>query len=360
MCDFVKTSIFCTNSHITLDSGGGVVCYNIIQALKSATNLKTVLCSSAIPLGVETECISPTAYQQPDSPFLYDYFASTKVQTKVDIAQFYGAPFAQTSQKLKPAKIIVDVAPHNIEVSREEHSRLGFSFPYPHLNDPELWKLYMLHVKNADVVVVHSKKSAEYLKQKLDLTNEVIVIPHGCNMQEPNPFPEKFDVAYLGRFGADKGLIYLIKAWSQLNLPESTLILAGANSEAMGDVLKLANARGKYHLIDYVESPQQIYSKCSVYIQPSVTEGFGIPCLEAMAEGRPVIVTEGAGASELVTNGHDGFVVPIRSPEAIAEHIMYFYGNREQLRLMGQKARKTAEQYTWDKIRKKYQELYVV
>lgn len=355
----MKTSIFCTNSTINLESGGGVVCYNIIQALKSATNLKTVLCASSVPLGIQTERISPDAYQQPDTPFLYDYFASMKIQADVDIAQFYGAPFGETARKLKPAKIIADVAPHNIELSREEHQHLGLQFPYAHLNNPDLWKLYMAHVKTADTVVVHSRKSAEYIKQNLDLTNEVVVIPHGCQLPPKiDPIPHKFDVAYLGSFGPDKGLIYLIQAWSQLNLPESTLILAGGNKEAGMDLLGLADARGKYHLTGYIENPSEIYAKCTVYIQPSVTEGFGLTCLEAMANGRPVIVTEGAGVSELVEDGRDGFVVPIRDSTVIADRIQWFRDNPDRLRIMGENARKKAEQFTWEKIRRKYEELY--
>jgi len=346
----MKTSIFCTNSSITLDSGGGIVCYNIIQALKTVTELKTVMCNRSIPLEVPIRVISPAFYQQPENPFLYDYFASSFAE-KVDIAQFYGAPFGQTVAKLcllHHPKILVDIAPHNIELSREEHQRLGLPFPYPHLNK-NLWQLlYMLHVKVADVVIFHSKSSAEYIKKELGLTNEIRVIPHGCDLpKEIKPLPPKFVVAHVGVNGPDKGQCYLMLAWEGLGLKDADIILAGLGTEywtkGCGQVNDIA----------------KIYEQCSVYVQPTVTEGFGIPVLEAMAYGRPVIVTEGAGVSELIEDGKEGFVVPIRSPEAIAEQIRYFYDNPSEIKRMGANARQKAEQYTWEKIRKKYEEMYL-
>lgn len=347
----MKSSLFCTNSVVKLGTGGGLVCIEILKAMQEVMDVKQVLSG---------ENISPTFYGLPDNPFLYDYLASSKVE-KVDIAQFYGAPFGLTVERLRPAKIIVDVAPHVIELSREEHMKMGIDFDanYPHLSNPYLYGLYMRHVKIADVVVVHSESSKLYLTAKLGLRSDVRVIPHGCYLPEKvEELPDKFDVAYLGQFGVDKGLIYLIQAWSQLNLPESTLILAGGNKETGMNLLRLANARGKYHLTGYVQNPREIYAKCSVYIQPSVTEGFSLTTLEALASGRPVIVTEGAGISELVEDGKDGFVVPIRDSNAIADRIQWFRDNPERLRIMGGNARKKAEQFTWEKIRRKYQELY--
>jgi len=90
----------------------------------------------------------------------------------------------------------------------------------------------------------------------------------------------------------------------------------------------------------------------------SVNEGFGITALEAMAHGRPVIVAEGAGSHDVVRNGVDGFIVPVRDPDAIAEKIDWFKDNPDKLREMGKEAQKTARKYSWDKIEQHYQEVY--
>lgn len=336
----MKTSVFITNSPIGLGHGGGVVCYNIVQALKSVTDLRVVL---------SEKNINPKRYHQPENPFLYDYFASALLNEEADIIQIYGAPFGQTVKKFPSAKVIVDIAPHNIDLSREEHERLGLPFNYPHLNDMNLWRnRYMLHVRLADVVIVHSAMSAHYIKEKLDLDNDILVIPHGTEIpKEVSPPPETFTVAHVGVNGADKGQIYLVKALNSLSSMPIRRVLAGLGTEHwLGG-------------LGYVKDVTEIYQNCSVYVQPTVTEGFGLTVLEAMAYGRPVIVTEGAGVYELLENGKDGFIVPIRDPKAIAERLKFLVNNPSEIKRMGKNARQKAEQYSWNKIRKRYEALYI-
>ncbi len=327
----MKSSCFVTNTLIRNDTGGGVVCQNIIQALKESTCLNWI---------IDAKTCSPILYEQPESPFLYDYFASL-FSPDAQTAVIYGSPFPLTTLNIRQrhsAQIIADVAPHNIELSREEHQKLGYNFPYPHLNNPTLFQLYMRHVATADTVIVHSKVSGEYLKQKLGIS-DYTVIPHGCNPpKEIPPMPETFTVGHLGVNGPDKGQIYYVQALKQVDVQAR---LAGPGTESLGGA-------------GVIPDTAEFYKRISVYVQPSVTEGFGIPVLEAMSYGRPVIVTEGAGANELITEGVDGFVVPIRSPDAIAEKIKFFQKNPDKVAEMGLNARATALKNTWAIIREKY------
>ena len=66
-----------------------------------------------------------------------------------------------------------------------------------------------------------------------------------------------------------------------------------------------------------------------------------------MACGLPVIATRNAGADDVIVDGATGFLVPIRSPEAIAEKINWFLANRANLDGMGIAARKRAAEFTW-------------
>jgi glycosyltransferase involved in cell wall biosynthesis len=348
----MKTSIYITDVRIGEGTGGGIVAENESKALGSVTLLTKILSG---------EDLNPLKYGLPPSPFLYDYIASNIVQyTFVDIAHVYGGTFTLAVNMLKRngAKIYVTVPAHNLELSVEEHKRWIGTYPYHHMVDPFLSRIYFQYIKDADVVICPSRRSADYIRNRLKLSVEPIIIPHGCNPpKEVKPFPEKFDVAYVGQAGPDKGLPYLILAWSKLNLPNETLIIAGADPAVVS--LYLSGARGNYHVPGYVRDVSEIFDKCSVYVQPSVTEGFGIPVLEAMAHGRPVIVSEGAGVSEIVDDGRDGFVVPIRDPDAIADRIMYFRDNPSELARFGRNARMKAEMYTWERVRKMYEEVYV-
>jgi glycosyltransferase involved in cell wall biosynthesis len=77
-----------------------------------------------------------------------------------------------------------------------------------------------------------------------------------------------------------------------------------------------------------------------------------------MSYGRVVIASEGAGASEIIEDGVDGFVVERRNPAQIAEKIDWLKNHRAEMIEMGQRAREKARNYTWDIIRKMYVKIF--
>ena len=85
------------------------------------------------------------------------------------------------------------------------------------------------------------------------------------------------------------------------------------------------------------QDPEDWYRDASVFVFPSLTEGFGRVTLEAMACGIPVITTE--NASGLVEDGKTGFVVPIRDASALGEKIEYLYNHQDLAKSMGEAAR---------------------
>jgi glycosyltransferase involved in cell wall biosynthesis len=170
--------------------------------------------------------------------------------------------------------------------------------------------------------------------------------------------PAKFTVGYLGQSGPDKGLVYLLEAWSKLNLPNCRLLMAGRGIEQMAPVWQHVGGCGEVEFLGWVKNVSDFYNSISCYVQPSVTEGFGIEVLEAMAHGRPVIVSEGAGAADVVENKITGFVVPRRNSDAIADCIMKLKNDPALCESMGAAARAVALCYTWDKIIPQYWALW--
>lgn len=342
-------SVFVT-TNFALDTGSGNVSHHEAKALAAITDLEKVL--------TEVD-IKPKLPQLPDTArsFLWDYLASHELKDhKVDLAFFNGSPFGITMSVLKPAKTIVDIPAHNIELSVEEFERrngIG-SYPFSHMIDEFLWNIYSQHIQNADVVLCPSKLSASYISTKLSLKNRMAIIPHGCYLPEESSirYPEDFCVAHVGVNATDRGQFYLVQAWHKLR----------QNPKFSGRLVVVGRGTGIWvpfgvFSSEYVDNIGKVYNDCSVYVQPSVTEGFGIPVLEAMSYKRPVIVTEGAGSHELVDDGKDGFVIPIRDPDAIKEKIEHFYDNPDEVRRMGKNARAKAEKYTWKIIEEKYQKL---
>jgi glycosyltransferase involved in cell wall biosynthesis len=87
----------------------------------------------------------------------------------------------------------------------------------------------------------------------------------------------------------------------------------------------------------------------SVFVLPSLADGFGMVVPQAMACGLPVIVTENVGAADIVRDGRSGFIVPVRDVEALCEKLRFLHENRDLAREMGRQARQDVIcGYTWD------------
>jgi len=363
-----KNALLITNSGINSHTGGGIVSLNLLQALQNTATVKMILSNQHLKderyKDIKTYCIEPAQYGYQD-PFFMDYMASYLIDelknTTIDIVQTYACPFGKTIEKMKQnffCKVIADIAPHQIEISREEHMKMIGSYDYPHLTNEFLWGLYSRHLRLADTVIVHSHSSAEYLQKKANLKELPKVIPHGCYPPERiPPYPDMFVPAYFGALGIDKGLYYMVMAWLQCELPdEYTFFIGGQGTEMF--TLREQKNMDRFTILGSVGNLIEFYHKISIYIQPSIQDGFGITPLEAMAHGRAVIVSDGVGMSELVDDGKDGFVVPMRDIRAIKEKILYFYDNPSEITRMGRNARQKAMNYTWDKIRGEYESIY--
>jgi glycosyltransferase involved in cell wall biosynthesis len=275
-----------------------------------------------------------------------------KLNSKVDLAFSHGLPLEQTNA-CEARKTILALAPSNIELSRERGR--SNTLLLTSSSNPKLWASNKKAICSADGVMCPSKQSAEYLSKKYSLTDTIVIVPYGCSLPQNNVAepPGEFAAIHVSANTSEKGQLYLVKAWQKVKQIHGffgSLSMIGQETQMWTKYgvfcSSHTNARGK------------AYEDCSVYVQPSVTESFGLPVLEAMSYSRPVIVTEGAGVSELVEDGKEGFVVPIRSASVLAEKIQYFFENPKESKRMGRNARAKAEKYTWSIVEAKYQSLF--
>jgi UDP-glucose:(heptosyl)LPS alpha-1,3-glucosyltransferase len=92
------------------------------------------------------------------------------------------------------------------------------------------------------------------------------------------------------------------------------------------------------------------YAAADVYVGPSLEDTFAQPPAEAMACGLPVIVSEANGASEIITDGVDGFILKDPTDSiALAAIIRRLFEDRELRRAMGERAAATTQSYTWER-----------
>jgi glycosyltransferase involved in cell wall biosynthesis len=95
--------------------------------------------------------------------------------------------------------------------------------------------------------------------------------------------------------------------------------------------------------VPFGELPSQ-FQQCDVFLLPSLVEGLPQTLLEAMACGLPVVVSENTAGPEVVSDGSQGYVVPIRDPDSIAERLRELHDQPERLRRMSSEARRKAEE----------------
>jgi glycosyltransferase involved in cell wall biosynthesis len=84
-----------------------------------------------------------------------------------------------------------------------------------------------------------------------------------------------------------------------------------------------------------------------VFLFPSLFEGFGLVLLEAMAMGLPIVTTANTAGPDLIDDGVEGFIVPIRSSQAIVEKLQLLLDDPSRLAAMSEAAKKRAATFTW-------------
>jgi glycosyltransferase involved in cell wall biosynthesis len=92
-------------------------------------------------------------------------------------------------------------------------------------------------------------------------------------------------------------------------------------------------------------------SRNDVLVLPSLTEAFGLVITEALSCGLPVIVTPNSGGPEVISHGENGFIVPIRSSESIAEKLDLLHRDRDRLSAMSLSAFQRASECSWANYR---------
>ena len=164
----------------------------------------------------------------------------------------------------------------------------------------------------------------------------------------------EFVTLFVGSGFERKGVKYLLEAAELLDVPV-TIMIVGKGSEE-----KFRHGVRKQRVI-FCGPQKQIeryYAAADAFVFPTIYEPFGNVHLEALASGLPVITTKNSGASEVIEQGRNGFVV--KAPEdirAIAEGMQKLL-DRDLLRAMAGEARRTAEKFTFERYTGEIMGLY--
>jgi glycosyltransferase involved in cell wall biosynthesis len=149
-----------------------------------------------------------------------------------------------------------------------------------------------------------------------------------------------------------KGLHYLLQAFRELALPNAELWAIGPTRDMLEDANfhTLVRRLSTPDVVFKGPVPQKqlaaLFSQGSVFVLPSLADGFGLVVTQAMACGLPVIVSDMTGAADLVREGENGFVIPAGEAEALKQRLQFLYDHPELCGEMGRRAQCTAG--TWD------------
>lgn len=220
-------------------------------------------------------------------------------------------------------------------------------------------------LKLAQHVIVASSFTAETL-ERAEFSGGVSVIPYGAPEGDASACPgtcgstslreKRLRVLFVGSLGQRKGLSYLLRALESLGENAELTLLGRKTSE---NCPALEAAIRKYRWIPTLahDAILREMQRHDVLVLPSLFEGFGLVILEAMAQGLVVIATPHTAAPDLIDDGTDGFIVPIRSAEAIAERLQLLLRDSARLRDMKLAARGKAQAHRWEVYRRSLAQL---
>lgn len=265
--------------------------------------------------------------------------------------------------KANGALTIIERGSSHIEYQRdilkEEYARFGITRePIPRGIVAKERQEYA----EADYIAIPSQFVKRTFLEKGFPESKLIQVPLGVNLAEFHPLPKPDDVFRVINVGAQsvqKGTKYLLQAFAELGLPNAELLLVGAVEGEVKPVL--ASYAGKFRHIGPVPQSQLIYyyAQASVFVICSIQEGFGMVVSQAMACGLPVICTTNTGGADIVRDGIDGFVLPIRDVEALKEKILYLYEHRDLCAEMGRNAlARVRTGFTWEEYGRRMVEAY--
>ncbi len=213
---------------------------------------------------------------------------------------------------------------------------------------------YKLAFRLCKSVITHNSEDRQLLldeKFTKDASKVKTVNGSGVNLDKfVYSQTKKTDIfLFIARLIGDKGIREYMSAAEIVKKthPEAVFRIVGpydTNPSAIKpeEMEKYVNAG----IIEYVGELKDVtpqLNECMVFVLPSYHEGTPKTVLEAMATGRPVITTDAPGCRAAVTDGENGYLVPVKDAESLAEKMIYLLENFDVAVKMGDTGRKIAE-----------------
>jgi glycosyltransferase involved in cell wall biosynthesis len=214
----------------------------------------------------------------------------------------------------------------------------------------------------ADIVIAVSAFTAGQVEGLLGVPRSRIrIIGHGTDLPPISTQARENIVLSVGAIQKRKNTLRLIRAFERLS-DDWTLVLAGPSTgygaQEVRDYLDRTSARNRIQVAGYVSGRalEDLYQRASVFAFPSLDEGFGIPVLEAMAHGLPVVTSSVSALPEVA--GDAALLVNPSDTEAIADALVQVTTETALARRLSEKGRARAAGLSWAKAIDQTEQVY--
>lgn len=342
----------------TLWGGDAVVYYNLARGLARLGHEVHVICQA---VGKPKDCVEEGVFvhRVGTNPKRYSAIARINYSFYVwrklkDIIKKYGieiveAPywsaegFSYCFKKRTPLIVWTQSSPRDAMRTKNYTGLAGL------LNLKLLSNLADFTAKRADRVIADSKGNYERVIKEIHINPDKVDIAHlGIDIAKFKPTGSKIGaklgislqeplILFIGRLEARKGLHILCQAIPSVlrSIPEAKFVLVGKDTDTAPsegsfkqhilEEAQIHHFKDNVTFIDFLPENEliQLYSACDLFVFPSLHESFGLPIIEAMACGRPVVATSTGIVPELEPYGLSGLkVVPIGDTEKLAQAII--------------------------------------
>ncbi|MXW22513.1 MAG: glycosyltransferase [Candidatus Dadabacteria bacterium] len=238
---------------------------------------------------------------------------------------------------------------------------------------PLLFRIRKLCAQLSDKVVANSRSLAYEVKEVFSLDSEVEVIYNGIDIEDiRKKSKEEQNHKWLGTEAPlilamgylkdeQKGFSYLLEALEIVNRSKSArlIIIGNGKKEKLEELSERLSIRDKTDFFSTVPNPFPYMARADIFACSSLYEGLSNVILEALALGKPVISTDHKhGANEIIENGKNGILVPIRDPQKMADAILKVLEDGELRQSLEAEAKKRSENFSRDKMISGYEKLF--
>ena len=236
------------------------------------------------------------------------------------------------------------------------------------LKKVKLGGLFLRWVRHVDAIVSLCKRASEEIVHQGFSQAILVEIPNGVDLSQFSVRPAQRregvpHLTYIGRLDKYKGVTFLLKGFKELlsragavrltivgDGPDEFLLKAMAREI---DIDERVTFRGRQ------EEVLSEYHRTTIFVLPSLSEGMSNVLLEAMACGLPVVATSVGGNSDIITDRHNGLLVPPGDALTLSTALLELLENDDFAQRLGEAARKTVElNYAMERIVERYLALY--